>query len=451
MSSHHHPGTPVNTGTDVGTTAGVPEVPGRGASRRMLASTFLGTTIEWYDFLVYGFLAPVALDVLFFPRLSPAIGTVAVFGVFAVGFVARPLGGIVFGHLGDRVGRKPIMIWTMALAGAATTAMGLLPTFDTIGVLAPVVLVMLRFVQGFALGGESAAGPLLAMESAPGHRRGLFAAVVQSGAAGGTVLGAGAVLVIGLLPRDALLSWGWRLPFLASALIFLVGLYMRVRVAESPVFTRSVAARGTERIPVLVVLSAHKAAATRVLFTAVAESSVFYFTAIFGLSYVTGTLGLSPVLPLLGIVIGNGIGVLTNPLFGWLSDRTGRRPLLVLAYVLGCAYVLVLFFPLLRTADPALVVLAMAIPGAVLQPMSLAVTGSFYPEQFTDARVRLSGTALGRQLGTVLGGGLLPLVSAALVAATGGLGASLAYFAVLCAGGVVAVLASRESAHEALG
>ncbi|MER7433498.1 MFS transporter [Pseudonocardia alni] len=419
-------------------------------SRRMLASTFLGTTIEWYDFLVYGFLAPVALDVLFFPQFSPLVGTIAAFSVFAVGFLARPLGGIVFGHLGDRVGRKPIMIWTMALAGAATTAMGLLPTYATIGLLAPVVLVVLRFVQGLALGGESAAGPLLATESAPGGRRGLFAAIVQSGAAGGTVLGATAVLLVGLMPREDLLAWGWRLPFLASAVIFFVGLYMRVRVAESPLFTRAVGAAGAERMPLLVVLRSHKAATARVLFAAVAESSVFYFTAIFGLSYVTGTLGLSPALPLLGIVIGNGLGMLTNPLFGWLSDRVGRRPLLLLAYALGCLYVVAVFFPLLRTADPALVVLALAIPGAVLQPMSLAVTGSFYPEQFDDARVRLSGIALGRQIGTVLGGGLLPVVSAALVAATGGLTASLVYYAALCAAGFLAVLLSRESARTAL-
>ncbi|WP_169989042.1 MFS transporter [Microbispora sp. H10836] len=419
-------------------------------SRRLLASTFLGTTIEWYDFLVYGFLAPVALDVLFFPKLSPLAGTVAAFGVFAVGFLARPLGGVVFGHLGDRFGRKPIMIWTMAVAGAATTAMGLLPTYATLGLAAPLTLVVLRFVQGFALGGESAAGPLLAAESAPGGRRGLFAAIVQSGAAGGSVLGAGVVLVVGLLPREILLSWGWRLPFLASALIFLVGLYMRVRVAESPAFTRAITARGTARLPIAIVLRSHKLATLRVLLTAIAESSIFYFTAIFGLSYITGTLQLSPVLPLLGIVIGNGLGVLTNPLFGWLSDRVGRRPLLVLAYVLGCIYVAALFFPLLRTADPALVVLAMAIPGAILQPMSLAVTGSFYPEQFDDARVRLSGVALGRQIGTVLGGGLLPVISAGLVAATGGLTASLSYYAVLCAFGIGAVLCSQESARSEL-
>ncbi|HEY9467033.1 MAG TPA: MFS transporter, partial [Vicinamibacterales bacterium] len=172
----------------------------------MLVSCFLGTTIEWYDFLVYGFLAPVAFNSLFFPSLSPLAGTIAAFGVFAVGFAARPLGGVFFAHYGDRVGRKPIMVSTLLLMGVSTTMMGLTPTFAQIGIAAPVVLVALRFLQGFSLGGESAAGPLLAMESAPGNTRGFFAALVSSGAAAGTVLGALAVFAVGALPREQLLS-----------------------------------------------------------------------------------------------------------------------------------------------------------------------------------------------------------------------------------------------------
>ena len=182
------------------------------------SSCFLGTTIEWYDFLVYGFLAPLAFNRLFFPSLSPLAGTIAAFGVFAVGFAARPLGGVFFAHFGDRIGRKPIMVSTLILMGASTTLIGLTPTFAQIGIAAPIILVCLRFLQGFSLGGESAAGPLLAMESAPGNTRGFFAALVSSGAAAGTVLGALAAFAVGTLPREQLLSWGWRLPFLASAL-----------------------------------------------------------------------------------------------------------------------------------------------------------------------------------------------------------------------------------------
>ena len=210
--------------------------------RRMLVSCFLGTTIEWYDFLVYGFLGPIAFNTLFFPSLSSLAGTIAVFGVFAVGFAARPLGGVFFAHFGDRVGRKPIMVSTLILMGASTTLMGLTPTYAQIGIAAPVILVALRFLQGFSLGGESAAGPLLAMESAPGNTRGFFAALVSSGAAAGTVLGALAAFAVGALPREQLLSWGWRLPFLASAPIFAISFYVRMKVEESPVFQRAVGA-----------------------------------------------------------------------------------------------------------------------------------------------------------------------------------------------------------------
>src|SRR5262245_50495504 len=224
------------------------------AHRRMLVSCFLGTTIEWYDFLVYGFLAPLAFNGLFFPALSPLAGSIAVFGVFAVGFAARPLGGVFFAHFGDRIGRKPIMVSTLVLMGGSTTAMGLTPTYGQVGIAAPITLVCLRFLQGFSLGGESAAGPLLAMESAPGNTRGLFAALVSSGAAAGTVLGALAAFAVGTLPREQLLSWGWRAPFLASALIFGISFYVRMKVEESPAFQRAVQRAAPERVPLLSVL-----------------------------------------------------------------------------------------------------------------------------------------------------------------------------------------------------
>ena len=299
------------------------------AHRRMLVSCFLGTTIEWYDFLVYGFLTPVAFNALFFPSLSPLAGTIAGFGVFAVGFAARPIGGVFFAHFGDRVGRKPIMVSTLILMGASTTLMGLTPTFAQIGIAAPLVLVTLRFLQGFSLGGESAAGPLLAMESAPGNRRGLFAALVSAGAAAGTVLGALAVFAVGALPREDLLSWGWRLPFIASAPIFAISFYVRMKVEESPIFQRAVERAAPERVPLFAVLERYKVATLQVLLCAMAESSTFYFTSIFGLSYGIQTLKLGNSLLLSGVAIGNAIGIITNPLFGALSDRIGRRPLLL--------------------------------------------------------------------------------------------------------------------------
>ena len=415
-------------------------------NRRMLVSCFLGTTIEWYDFLIYGFIAPLVFDRLFFPSFDPLIGMIAVFGVFAVGFLARPIGGLFFGHFGDRIGRKPIMVMTLALMGAATTAIGLIPTYATIGIAAPIILVFLRFVQGFALGGESVAGPLLAMESAPGHRRGLFASFVVTGNAMGAVLGALAAFIVGMLPDDDLAAWGWRIPFLLSAVIFLIALYVRLKVAESPAFLAAIERDKAERVPLFAVLARRKRPAFQVLLCAMAESSTFYLLSVFGLSYGIQTLGLSNGLLLGGVVIGNAIGFVTYPIAGGLSDRFGRRPLIAGAHLLSALYVLFAFFPLLGTRDPVIVVLAMTIPGAILQPMSIAVTGSFYPELFDDPRLRLSGVSLGRQLGTVLGGGLMPMIAAALTVLAGGeLTWVIAYFVLICMLGVGAVLSTRET------
>jgi MFS transporter, MHS family, shikimate and dehydroshikimate transport protein len=433
-------------GTRMTTTAAAARETISAPNKRMLVSCFLGTTIEWYDFLIYGFLAPLVFNRLFFPDLDPLIGTIAALGVFAVGFAARPLGGLFFGHFGDRMGRKPIMVTTLIMMGVATTLIGLLPTHAQIGIAAPIILVCLRFAQGFALGGESAAGPLLAMESAPGHRRGLFAAFVSSGAAAGTVLGSLAALAVGLLPDEQLITWGWRLPFLASAVIFGVGYYVRIKVAESPAFEAALEREQPERVPLFAVLKRRKIPALQVLFCAMAESSTFYFTAVFGLAYGLQTLGIDNSLLLAGVVIGNAIGIVANPLFGSLSDRVGRRPLLGGSYLLSALFVLLLFFPMLASGNGLIVVLAMAIPGAILQPMSLAVTGSFYPELFDDPKLRLSGVSLGRQFGTILGGGLMPVISASLLALSGGqLSWVIGYFVLICAIALASVLSAKET------
>ncbi|TGN95699.1 MFS transporter [Burkholderia sp. USMB20] len=419
--------------------------------RRMLLSCFLGTTIEWYDFLAYGFLAPLVFDRLFFPKFGSLTATIAVLGIFAVGFAARPLGGLFFAHFGDRIGRKPVMVSTLILAGASTTAIGFTPTYSQIGVAAPLILTCLRFLQGFALGGESAAGPLLAMESAPQDKRGLFAAVVQSGGSAGAVLGALVTFAVGLLPDTQLSSWGWRVPFLLSTVIFLVGFYVRMKVEESPVFTLAMTRAKPERVPLLGVLRRCKKSALLVLCCALAESSTFYFTSVFSLSYAIQTLHQSRHLLLAGVVLGNAIGIATNPLFGGLSDKIGRRGLIGGSYTLAALYVLFLFFPLLRSTDPVLVVVALAIPGALVTPMSLGVSGSFYPELFKDARLRLSGVSLGRQFGTILGGGLMPMIAASLLAmSSGDLRWVMAYFVAVCVIAVGAVLVAGETARSEL-
>jgi MFS family permease len=412
------------------------------AQQRMLASCFLGSTLEWYEFLIYGFLAPQIFDQLFFSTLNPLAGSIAVFGVFAVGFVARPFGGLFFGHLGDRIGRKPVLVITLCLVGFATTALGLLPTYAQVGVAAPLLLVTCRFLQGFALGGESIGAPLLAMESAPDRRRGVFSGLVQSGAPAGTVLGALAGIAVSQFPNDVVMAWAWRLPFLFSIVIFAVGFYIRSKVLESETFAK---APPMKSVPLLEVLKREKKPAAIVFGCAIPESAVFYFTAVFGLAYGMRVLKIDRDVLLTGVLLGNAIGIVAAPLFGGLTDRIGRRPLLAISFLTSIVYVAFLFFPLLSTGSTALIVLAMAIPPAILQPSTLGVTGTFYPEQFRDPRLRFSGVALGRQFGTVFGGGVAPLVATALTGPDGDLRNVLIYFVGLCLIGLTAVLMAPET------
>ncbi|MGO4677238.1 MFS transporter [Bosea sp. 2YAB26] len=416
---------------------------------KVALSCFLGSAIEWYDFMLYGFLAPLVFDKLFFPHADPVAGMIAVLGIFAVGFVARPLGGLFFGHFGDRLGRKPVMAATLILMGLSTTAIGLLPTYDSIGIWAAGFLLALRFLQGFALGGESTGAPVLMLESAPEGKRGVFASIAQSGNFAGVVIATLVVSFAAALPSDVLLTWGWRVPFLLSIVLVGLGFYVRLKVEESPVFeaTRTPPAR----VPLLQVLDNYKRPALIVFCCALAESGVFYLTSIFGLSYGVKTLGIDQATLLRGVLLGNVIAIAMVPLFGALSDRIGRRVVLGTGFVLAGLYVAFLFFPLLQTRDTLLVVLATAIPGALIQPMHIGVTSSFYPELFPDTRVRFSGVSLGRQFGTIFGGGAMPVIAASLLAWSGGsLLPILIYFSLVSVIAIGAVMAAEETRLRAI-
>jgi len=411
---------------------------------RVALSCFVGSAIEWYDFMLYGFLAPLVFDRLFFPNTDPSVATIAVLGIFAVGFVARPLGGLVFGHFGDRLGRKPVMAATLVLMGISTTAIGLLPTYQSIGIWAAGILLALRFLQGFALGGESTGAPVLMLESAPEGKRGVFASIAQSGNFAGVVLATLVVSVVTSLSVETLLGWAWRVPFLASIVLVGLGFYIRLKVEESPIFEAN---RTTpERAPLLQVLAHYKRPALIVFCCALAESGVFYLTSIFGLSYGVKTLGLDQAGLLRGVLIGNVIAIPMVPLFGALSDRLGRRIVLGAGFILAALYVVFLFFPLLQTRDSFVVMIAMAIPGALIQPMHIGVTSSFYPELFRDSRIRFSGMSLGRQFGTILGGGAMPVVAASLLAWSGGsIAPILLYFSGISVIAISAVIMAEET------
>jgi MFS family permease len=416
---------------------------------RLLISLFIGTTIEWYDFLIYGFLAPVVFNTLFFPQFDPMTGTLAVYGLFAVGFLARPIGGVVFGHYGDRIGRKPIMIVTLSMMGLTTAALGLLPTFQTIGIWAPVAVLILRFAQGFALGGESTGAPVFVAESTAAGRRGFLTAIIQSGGQAGIVLGTVATSLIVMLPSESLLTWGWRIPFLLSLILAAVGYYIRSNTEESPSFLAAVEipSRG---FPIVNVIKREPKALIIVFFCSIADSITPFFIGVFGVNYAVQTLHMDRAPLLYAVAIGNFLGIFLYPIYGTVSDRIGRKPVIATGLVLMAAYMLFAFFPLLHAGGISAYI-GLALPVILLSPIPFSVNGSFYAELFEDTSHRFSGAALSRQLGTAFGGGATPLIAASLVAASGG-GVMwvVVYYGVVCAMSLCAVFWARETGKRSL-
>jgi MFS family permease len=416
--------------------------------RRVLISGTIGTTIEYFDFLLFGLIAPVVFNQLFFPQADPVVGTIAVLATFAVGYVARPLGGLVFGHFGDRVGRKPIMFVTLVLMGAATTGIGLLPTYAAIGVAAPLLLVLLRCVQGFALGGETVGAVIMATESAPHGRRGGYAGIIQIGGALGSVLASLAAALVASMPDEDALTWGWRVPFLLSAVLVVVGVYVRTRIDESPVFEKAVR-DAPPRAPLLVALREDPKACLTVFLCVITETSMLQLFTVYALVYGGRELGIPNAVMLNGVLIGNIVGIAMNPIFGRLSDFVGRRVLIAGSLVIGALYTPFVFFPLLATGDTALIVLAMAIPPALIQTMIFATEASFFAELFRGAARRFSGLAVSRQVGGVVGG-LFPLIAASLYAASGTVWTVVGYYVAISLVSLGAVLAARETSREVL-
>ncbi|QYN32529.1 MHS family MFS transporter [Pseudonocardia sp. DSM 110487] len=417
--------------------------------RRVLISGTIGTTIEYFDFLLFGLIAPVVFNQLFFPQADPLVGTIAVLATFAVGYVARPLGGLVFGHFGDRVGRKPIMFVTLVLMGAATTGIGLLPTYAAIGVAAPILLTLLRCVQGFALGGETVGATIMATESAPQGKRGGYAGTIQIGGALGSVLASLAAALVASMPTEDALAWGWRVPFLLSAVLVVVGVYVRTRIDESPVF-RNAVREAPPKAPLLVALREEPKACLTVFLCVITETSMLQLFTVYALVYGGRELGIPTSVMLNGVLIGNIVGIAMNPLFGRLSDFIGRRILIASSLVIGALYTAFAFFPMLASGNTVLIVLALAIPPALIQTMIFATEASFFAELFRGAARRFSGLAVSRQVGGVIGG-LFPLIAAGAYAAAGSVWAVVGYYAAISVVSLAAVLSARETHREVLG
>ncbi|MFD6939054.1 MFS transporter [Streptomyces goshikiensis] len=408
--------------------------------RRIVAASLIGTTIEWYDFFLYGTAAALVFNKLFFPTSDPLTGTLIAFVTYAIGFLARPLGGVVFGHFGDRLGRKKLLVLSLLMMGGATFAMGLLPTHASIGVGAPILLTVLRLVQGFALGGEWGGAVLIVSEHGGDRHRGFWASWPQSGAPGGNLLATGVLALLAAVQSDAtFLDWGWRVPFLLSGVLVVVGLWIRLSVSESPVFLAAQAARSASgeargELPVVQVFRR----SWRQVLTAVGarfgENISYYVLTSFLLVYVTAHLGLPKSTALNAVLIGSAVHFVTIPAWGALSDRIGRRPVTLIGSA-GMAVWAFAFFALVDSKS-FVVITAAVTAGLLLHGAMYGPQAAFISELF-DTEVRYSGASMGSQLASIVAGALAPIVAVELLKDHG---SSLPVSLYLCAAAVVTTL-----------
>jgi metabolite-proton symporter len=390
-----------------------PQTPAASSVRRVIVASLIGTSLEWYDFFVYGTAAALVFNKLFFPSFDPLVGTLLAFTTYAVGFIARPLGGVVFGHYGDKLGRKNVLVVTLLLMGIATFLIGLMPTYATIGVWAPLLLVALRFVQGLGLGGEWGGAVLMTLESGDPSRRGLNASWPQVGVPFGLLLANGVLSLMGAVTSDsAFLSWGWRVPFLLSGLLVVVGLWIRLSLAESPLFAEVAQTDAKAEAPIVEVLRRYPRRVALAVGARVGVDVAFYTFVLFITTYVATYLKLPRNYALNAVLIAAAIQVVAIPFFGHLSDRFGRRPV-YLAGAVGAAVWVFVFFALLDTGRFALILLA-AVVALILHAAMYGPQAAFITEMF-PTKVRYSGASIGYQLAGILGGALAPIISVALL------------------------------------
>ena len=378
----------------------------------------VGTTIEWYDFFIYGAAAALIFNKLFFPNLDPLSGVLAAFATYAVGFIGRPLGGIVFGHFGDKVGRKSMLLLTLLLMGVPTVLIGLLPTYESIGYWAAFLLVILRFVQGMAMGGEWGGAVLMAVEHAPEGKKGFWGSLPQASAGGGLMLASMALWLVSLMPEPILFSWGWRLPFLASILLLGVGWYIRVKVPESPDFEKVKAKAEEIKVPALQVFKNHPKQVLTIIIARAAENAWFYMASTFALAYTTTQLGIPRQEILFATICGAGAIMLMTPLCGHLSDKVGQRNMFMFGLLVLALYCYP-FFSMLNTKDPLLVWTAIVLAIGVVFPIMYAPQAQLFARQF-PAEIRYSGISISVQFAGVLGGGLAPMAATKLLSIGGG-------------------------------
>ncbi len=417
--------------------------------RRVVIASTIGTIIEWYDFLIYGTAAALVFGKLFFPAADPFVGTLAALGSAAVGFFARPFGGAIFGYFGDRLGRKSMLLISLGIMGVGTFAIGLLPTYNQIGIWAPILLILLRIFQGIGLGGEWGAAALMVLEHAPKKRRGLCGSLVQMGFPIGLVLASLTFGFVSKMPEADFLSYGWRLPFLFSAVLILVGSFIRMRVTESPLFLQMKEKNEISENPVLETILKNPKNFLIAIGLKFNESGMVYMLTAFAVVYATKNLGLPKALMLQAIMIGAICEAIAIPIFGYFSDIIGRRPF----YILGPIFTFIFAFPffwLLDLRDPIYIIIACSLGLAFGHGLMFGPEATYFPELF-GARVRYTGASLGFQISAAIGGGLAPVLATALVAYFGGTtGVSILLIMMGCVT-LTAALFARETRDESIG
>jgi len=385
--------------------------------RRVVLASFIGTTIEWYDYFLYGTAAALVFGQLFFPEGNEAANQMKSLGTFALGFFARPLGGIVFGHYGDRIGRKSMLVVTLMLMGAATFLIGVLPTYARIGVAAPILLVVLRLIQGFGVGGEWGGAALMAIEHGHAGKRGLYGSFVQMGVPVGLLLSTAVFWAFSRLPEEQFLAWGWRVPFLLGIVLLGIGMFIRLQIVESPLFARTMEKKEVVKTPFVEVFKRHPGNVFLAMGARFAENACFYIFSVWVLAYATKNLGVEKQTVLLGVWIAAAVQIFAIPGFGLLSDRVGRRPV----YLAGTLFVAMFAFPffmLVQTQSTACIILAIVL-GLVGHAAMYGPQAAFFSELF-GTKVRYSGASIGYQLASPFAGGLAPLIATALVKRSGG-------------------------------
>ena len=381
--------------------------------RRILIASLVGSSIEWFDYFLYGTVAALVFNQLFFVNEDPTIGLLLSYASFALAFFIRPFGGVIFSHIGDRIGRKKTLVITLSLMGVATFGMGLLPTYQAVGIWAPILLITLRLVQGLGIGGEWGGALLLAVEYAPAEKRGLFGAIPQMGVTIGMLLGTVALSIMTLLPENAFMTWGWRIPFIFSALLVFFGLWIRKGIDETPSFKKVKESGEVPKLPIVETLKNYWREVLIAVGAKVVETAPFYIFSTFVVSYATANLGFSRTATLTAVMIATIITTILIPIMGNLSDKIGRKKLFI-GGTIGMALFAFPYFWLLQQKSVLLLIVATVIGLGVIWAPITAVLGTMFSEIF-DAKIRYTGITLGYQIGAALAGGTAPLVATALL------------------------------------